>query len=78
MRTGVVLESIFHVSKFLLEDNPLTQRVWGEPRSDNTSIIRIAQRLPGWRVKEEFDFPHKRSRLLELDKELFYKELHEF
>lgn len=78
LRTGIVLESIFHVSKFLLEDNPRTQKVWGEPRSDNASIIRIAERLPGWRVREEFDFPHKRARLLELDKELFYKELHEF
>lgn len=78
LRSSIVLESIYHVTKFLLEENEKTQKVWGEPRSDNSKIIRIAEKLPGWEVRYEFDFPHKKSRLLEFDRERFLKEQNEF
>lgn len=77
LNTSIVLEAIYHVSKFLFEKNPKTQKIWGEPRSDNKKILAIADKLPGWKCLHEFDFPHKKAMLLECDKKRFYKECNE-
>lgn len=75
LRTRHVYDSMLHVSQFLFEQHPQTQRIWAEPRSDNHKIMRFCERLPGWRFVKEFDFPHKRSALLRCERELFMKEL---
>ncbi len=77
LRKGIILESIYHVTKFLLEDDPRTKRVWGEPRIDNQKILKIAQKLPGWKHIGAIDFPHKRAMLLECDKKRFYEDNYE-
>jgi len=78
LRSKIILESIYHVTKYLLEADSRTQRVWGEPRSDNQKILKIANKLPGWKSIKEFDFPHKRSMLLECEKKRFYEESYDF
>jgi N2-citryl-N6-acetyl-N6-hydroxylysine synthase len=77
LRTRLVYDSIFHVTKYLLEDNHNTKRVWGEPRADNKSILHFAQKLPGWKFIKEFDFPHKKAALLCCEKNQFYSEVHD-
>jgi N2-citryl-N6-acetyl-N6-hydroxylysine synthase len=74
LRKEIVIKAIYHVSKYLLDENPRTQKVWGEPRADNSKILKIAHKLPGWKAIKEFDFPHKRAMLLECDKTRFYAE----
>ncbi|EQC50810.1 GNAT family N-acetyltransferase, partial [Bacteriovorax sp. DB6_IX] len=74
LRSRFVYDGILHATKFLLEDDQRTERVWGEPRSDNKKILKFAEKLPGWRFIKEFDFPHKRSALIVCEKELFFKE----
>lgn len=76
LRTYLVFESMLHVSKFLFEEDARTQKVWGEPRSDNQKIMRFAEKLPGWKFIKEFDFPHKRAALLECDRTRFYEEFY--
>ena len=75
LRTRIVYDALLHISKYLLEANPKTKRVWGEPRADNKSILKLATALPGWSFIRFFDFPHKRAALLKCDREKFYKEL---
>ena len=74
LRTKIVFEVIYHVSKFMFEDDPQTKSLWGEPRSDNKKILKISDRLPGWKFVKEFDFPHKRSALIQCEREDFQKE----
>jgi len=78
LKSKMILDSTYHITKYLLEDHPQTRRVWGEPRADNRSIKSIATRLPGWKIIKDFDFPHKKATLLECDKERFYKEEYEY
>ncbi len=75
LRTKAVLESIYHLTKFLFEDESRTQKVWGEPREDNKKVLKIAEYLPGWSHVGVFDFPHKRSNLLEAERTRFYAEV---
>lgn len=75
LRTRVVSDSVFHLSKFLFEDDYRTQRIWGEPRVDNSKVLKLAELLPGWAHVGVFDFSHKTSNLLECDRERFYKEM---
>lgn len=77
LRSRFIYDGILHATKFLLEDDQRTERVWGEPRSDNKKILKFAEKLPGWRFIKEFDFPHKRSALIVCEKELFFKEYNE-
>lgn len=74
LNTRFVYLAMLHASKFLFEQNPLTQNIFGEPRSDNKKILKFCEKLPGWRFIKEFDFPHKRAALLECNRERFYHE----
>ncbi|MFG1492886.1 GNAT family N-acetyltransferase [Halobacteriovorax sp. ZH4_bin.1] len=73
--TRAVFDSIFHLTKFLFEDDSRTQKVWGEPRVDNKKVLTLARLLPGWEHKGVFSFPHKTSNLLEADRTRFYREV---
>ncbi|MCO4754450.1 MAG: GNAT family N-acetyltransferase [Bacteriovoracaceae bacterium] len=75
LKTRIVYDSLMHVSKFLLEDDERTQRVYGEPRADNIAILKLSERLPGWELNKFFNFPHKKAALLECDRTRFFKEL---
>lgn len=75
LRTSFVLDSIKEMTKFLFDSCSLTGKVFGEPRLDNTKIIKIAQNLPGWEVKGEIIFPHKTARHLECERFQFFREL---
>lgn len=74
LRTKAVYESIFHLTKFIFEDDKRTQSIWGEPREDNKKVLKLAELLPGWSHEGVFDFPHKRSNLLKASRELFNME----
>ncbi|WP_412463203.1 GNAT family N-acetyltransferase [Halobacteriovorax sp. RT-2-6] len=73
--TRAVFDSIFHLTKFLFEDDERTQKVWGEPRVDNKKVLTLARLLPGWEHRGVFDFPHKTSNLLEADRTRFLREV---
>jgi RimJ/RimL family protein N-acetyltransferase len=73
LKTPLAYWAIHEVSDYLFSSQPKTKRIWGEPRSDNLKIKVLAEKLPGWKVLEEFDFPHKRSLLLRCDRGEFYK-----
>ncbi|MFG1511567.1 GNAT family N-acetyltransferase [Halobacteriovorax sp. HFRX-2_2] len=73
--TRAVFDSIFHLTKFLFEDDSRTQKVWGEPRVDNKKVLTLARLLPGWEHKGVFSFPHKTSNLLEADRTRFFSEM---
>ena len=75
LRTRYVFECFDILSEFCFLDEEQTQNVWGEPRADNKSVIKFAQALPGWEVLYEFDFPHKRSRLLRCNRDLRAKDV---
>lgn len=74
LKTRYVLDSINLVSEYIFQKDEKTKRIWAEPRHDNTKIIRISQRLPGWTFIKEFDFPHKRSALLVNERDVFEAE----
>ncbi len=56
---------------YLFLDEPRTQRLMGEPRADNALLLRYANHVP-YRKMCEFDFPHKRSALMQLDRSTFF------
>jgi hypothetical protein len=64
------LSSILH---YLFLSEPRTQRVLMEPRASNSKIIDYMCRAGGFCVTKHFDFPHKRSALLELTRERFFQ-----
>jgi len=74
LRTRHVFDALGLITEFCFLDEKQTDSVWGEPRADNTNIIKFAQALPGWEVLHEFSFPHKRSRLLRCSRDLYIKE----
>ncbi|MGB8667776.1 MAG: GNAT family N-acetyltransferase, partial [Serratia inhibens] len=51
---------------------PRTTRVVAEPRADNQRLFR---HLPaaGYHTVKEFDFPHKRSRLIMNQRDEFFR-----
>ncbi len=65
LRTRHVFDALALLTEFCFKDDEKTENLWAEPRSDNKPIIKFALGLPGWEVKHEFDFPHKRARLLQ-------------
>lgn len=67
--TDAVIRSIMH---FLYLDDPRTQRIVAEPKSDNRLVLKYAFQVPGWRLIKEFDFPHKRAALLMADRVDFF------
>jgi len=61
------------ISHYLFLDDPRTQRVVGEPRSDHVQQIRNLDRSGFAKIKE-FDFPHKRALLISMLRERFFGE----
>jgi RimJ/RimL family protein N-acetyltransferase len=59
------------LSHYLFLDDPRTRRIVGEPRVDNTRFIEYLQ-SQGFAKRKEFDFPHKRSALVMLEREAFF------
>lgn len=62
------LPSLAH---FLFLEDPRTQNVVAEPRSDNAKMIRYLERA-GFHKTKEFDFPHKRAAMMVLSREAFF------
>ncbi|HEY9100468.1 GNAT family N-acetyltransferase [Chitinimonas sp.] len=58
------------LSHYLFLDDPRTQRIVGEPRVDNSRFIAYLQ-SQGFGKLKEFDFPHKRSAMVVLEREAF-------
>lgn len=71
LRTRHVFDSLALLTEFCFKDDELTENLWAEPRADNRAIIKFAGGLPGWEVKHEFNFPHKRARLLKCNREKY-------
>lgn len=67
--TDEVVRSVTHV---LFLDDPRTQRVVAEPRSDNKRVLKYVELVPGWRFIKEFDFPHKRAALVSVRRDDFF------
>lgn len=59
------------MSHYLFLDDPRTQRIVGEPRSDNHKFISYLQSV-GFAKLKEFNFPHKRAAMLVLEREAFF------
>lgn len=68
--TKAIVTSLMH---FLFQDEPRTQRIVAEPKSDNALVLRYAHLIPGWKIIKEFDFPHKRATLVMASREDFFK-----
>ncbi|WP_394211420.1 GNAT family N-acetyltransferase [Enterovibrio calviensis] len=63
------LPSVCH---FLYLDDPRTQKIVSEPRSDNDKMIRYLQQHGFAKIKE-FQFPHKRAALMSQLRETFFE-----
>ncbi|EKE70618.1 GNAT family N-acetyltransferase [Gallaecimonas xiamenensis] len=61
------------LSHFLFLREPRCQTLFGEPRADNTAMLKYLQ-WTSWQKRHEFDFPHKRAALLSCDRESFFLE----
>lgn len=61
------------ITHYLLLDEPRTQRIVAEPRYDNQRLFRHLP-LAGYQTLKEFDFPHKRSRLVMSERHRFFSE----
>lgn len=68
-KTGAAVRSVMHM---IYLDEPLTQRIVAEPRSDNKKVLKYVQLVPGWKFIKEFDFPHKRAALLMAERTDFF------
>lgn len=66
---------MYSICHFMFLDDPRTQRLVGEPRHDNAALLQHIPRLAGWRMGGEFDFPHKRARLLTCERDAFFEEV---
>ncbi|WP_313571791.1 GNAT family N-acetyltransferase [Pantoea piersonii] len=58
----------------LFLDEPRTQRIVAEPRYDNQRLFRHLP-VAGYHTLKEFDFPHKRSRLVMSERSRFFTEV---
>lgn len=61
------------LTHYLLLDEPRTQRIVAEPRYDNQRLFRHLS-TAGYQTLKEFDFPHKRSRLVMSERQPFFTE----
>ncbi|WP_020407108.1 GNAT family N-acetyltransferase [Hahella ganghwensis] len=68
-RTAHWINAITH---YLLLLDPRTDRIMGEPRADNTRILKWIEHT-AWYKEREFDFPHKRAALLKCEKHDFFQ-----
>lgn len=60
------------VTHYLFIDDIRTRKVVGEPKASHTKLLRYADAVAYYKVKE-FDFPHKRSALMRCDRESFFE-----
>ncbi len=67
------MEFLRALGHWLFLDEPRTERIMAEPRSDNKKMLRYVDAYPVWKNLREFDFPHKRACLLEFAKDRFLK-----
>ena len=67
--TDATLKVLTH---FLFIDELRTRRLMAEPRSDNTKVLKYIETFVAWKKLFEFDFPHKRSAMLECTREDFF------
>ncbi len=61
------------LTHYLLLDESRTQRIVLEPRADNHRLFRHLEPA-GYQTRKEFDFPHKRSRLVMTQRHRFFTE----
>ncbi|OEF03961.1 GNAT family N-acetyltransferase [Vibrio genomosp. F10] len=61
------------ISHYLFIDDIRTRRIVLEPRSDNIRLFKRIEQV-GYKTCFEFNFPHKRSALLMLERNAFFKE----
>jgi acetyl CoA:N6-hydroxylysine acetyl transferase len=62
------------LSHYLYLDEPRTARIVAEPRFDNQRLFRHLASA-GFDTMKEFDFPHKRSRLIMSQRHSFFSEV---
>jgi acetyl CoA:N6-hydroxylysine acetyl transferase len=62
------------LSHYLYLDEPRTTRIVAEPRFDNQRLFRHLASA-GFDTVKEFDFPHKRSRLIMSQRHRFFSEV---
>lgn len=62
------------LTHYLFLDEPRTRRVVAEPRYDNQRLFRHLP-VAGYHTSKEFDFPHKRSRLVINERQRFFTEV---
>ncbi|EOX8478110.1 N(6)-hydroxylysine O-acetyltransferase [Salmonella enterica subsp. indica] len=62
------------LTHYLLLDEPRTQYTVLEPRADNQRLFRHLEPA-GYRTIKEFDFPHKRSRMVMANRHHFFTEV---
>jgi acetyl CoA:N6-hydroxylysine acetyl transferase len=62
------------LTHYLFLDEPRTQRIVAEPRYDNQRLFRHLP-VAGYHTVKEFDFPHKRSRLVMSERKPFFTEV---
>lgn len=62
------------LTHYLWLDEPRTQRIVAEPRFDNQRLFRHLP-VAGYITLKEFDFPHKRSRLVMSERHRFFSEV---
>ncbi len=74
LRTRFVYDAILVVCKYIFESDRRTKRIWGEPKATNKKMLKVSEKIPGWRHIRDFDFPHKRASLLECERGRFYWE----
>lgn len=67
--TDAILRATVH---YMLLDEPRTQTIAAEPRSDNKAVLKYVETFKCWRFVREFDFPHKRAALLQCSRDLFF------
>lgn len=60
------------LTHYLFIDDIRTRRVVGEPKASHTKLLRYADAVAYYKVRE-FDFPHKRSALMHCDRESFFE-----
>ncbi|WP_218940309.1 GNAT family N-acetyltransferase [Denitrobaculum tricleocarpae] len=60
------------LTHYLFIDDLRSRKVVGEPRASHTKLLRYADDVAYYKVKE-FDFPHKRSALMQCDRETFFE-----
>lgn len=69
--TFAALSSMVH---FLFLDDPRTESVLLEPRSDNDNLLKYIKSMDCSWIEKEFDFPHKTAKLVRFDRNYFFRD----